>query len=158
LIFLLNSNYPSLATATCDQDTHTLASEALLTTLLDEEPAIRLTAHNFWTSSANMPSSTIDRLVLILGSMYSSHTETEFLSYATNLLLERTSKSPDYNRLVYENPLSECVFREYNLTADWRRRHEMMTPLFVDTLASCADEPEFPFKYPTNEVNYIWYF
>ena len=51
-------------------------------------------------------------------------------------MLEKTSKSPDYNRLIYEHPLSECTFKEYNLTADWKRRHEMMTPLFVDTLSS----------------------
>lgn len=83
-----------------------------------------------------MPTSTIDRMVLILEKMYSPQTERDYLSYATNLLLERTSKSPDYNRLIYESPLSECTFRDYNLTADWKRRHEMMTPLFVDTLSS----------------------
>lgn len=74
--------------------------------------------------------------------MYSSHTESEYLSYSTNLLLEKTSKSPDYNRLVYENPLSECTFVDYNLSADWRRRHEIMTPLFVDTLNSLPQELE----------------
>ena len=68
--------------------------------------------------------------------MYSPHTESEYLSYSTNFLLEKTSKSPDYNRLVYENPLSECIFVDYNLSADWRRRYEIMTPLFVDTLNS----------------------
>ena len=96
-------------------------------------------AQNFWIEKANMPSSTIDRMVLILASMYSPQTEREYLSYSTNLLLEKTSKSPDYNRFIYENPLSECVFREYNLSADWRRRHEMMTPLFIETINSFTD-------------------
>jgi DNA-dependent protein kinase catalytic subunit len=75
--------------------------------------------------------------------MYSSQTEIEYLSYSTNLLLEKTSKSPDYNRFIYENPLSECTFREYNLTVDWRRRHEMMTPMFVDTLSSMSENSTF---------------
>lgn len=83
-----------------------------------------------------MPASTIDRMCLILEKMYSPQTEAEYLSYATNLLLEKTSKSPDYNRLVYESPLSECTFREYNVSADWKRRHEIMTPLFVETINS----------------------
>jgi len=96
-------------------------------------------AQNFWIEKANMPSSTIDRMVLILEKMYSPQTEKEYLSYSTNLLLEKTSKSPDYNRFIYENPLSECVFREYNLSADWRRRHEMMTPLFIETVNSFTD-------------------
>lgn len=111
---------------------------------MDEDQTVRLMAHNFWTEKANMPSNTIDRTMLILDKMYSAQTESEYLSYSTNLLLEKTSKSPDYNRLIYENPLSECTFREYNLTADWRRRHEMMTPLFVDTLSSIADSYDQP--------------
>ena len=114
----------------------TQTNETLLKALLDEDQTIRLMAQNFWTEKANMPSNTIDRMVLILEKMYSPQTENEYLSYSTNLLLEKTSKSPDYNRLIYEQPLSQCTFREYNLTADWRRRHEMMTPLFVETVNS----------------------
>lgn len=113
-----------------------MVQETLLLSLLDSEPTIRVIAQNFWTEKASMPTSTIDRMLLILEKMYSPQTERDYLSYATNLLLERTSKSPDYNRLIYESPLSECIFREYNLTADWKRRHEMMTPLFVDTISS----------------------
>ena len=110
-----------------------MTNEALLKSLLDEDQTVRLMAQNFWTEKVNMPTNTLDRIVLILDGMYSPATEREYLSYSTNLILERTSKSPDYNRFIYENPLSECTFREYNLSADWRRRHEMMTPLFVDT-------------------------
>ena len=53
-----------------------------------------------------MPNSTVERMVLIM-QMYSPQTETFYLRYATNLLLEKTSKNLDYGRLVYENPLSE---------------------------------------------------
>ncbi len=116
-----------------------LTNDTLLTALLDDNQTVRLTAQNFWTEKANMPSSTIDRMVLILGKMYSAQTESEYLSYSTNLLLEKTSKSPDYNRYIYENPLSECTFRDYNLSADWRRRHDMMTPHFVDTINSMSE-------------------
>lgn len=116
-----------------------MVQKTLLLALLDSEPTIRVIAQNFWTEKASMPTSTIDRMLLILDKMYSPQTERDYLSYATNLLLERTSKSPDYNRLIYESPLSECTFRDYNLTADWKRRHEMMTPLFVETISSLAN-------------------
>jgi DNA-dependent protein kinase catalytic subunit len=116
-----------------------MTNETLLKALLDDDQTIRLMAQNFWIEKANMPSSTIDRMVLILENMYSPQTERDYLSYSTNLLLEKTSKSPDFNRFIYENPLSECVFREYNLSADWRRRHEMMTPLFIETVNSFQD-------------------
>ena len=53
---------------------------------------------------------TLDRMVAMLEAMYSPSTESKYLSYATNLLLEMTSKSPDFNREVFEHPLSECKF------------------------------------------------
>lgn len=46
----------------------------------------------------------------MLEAMYSPSAEDQYLAYATNLLLEMTSKSPDYNRPIYEHPLSECRF------------------------------------------------
>lgn len=106
----------------------------LLKFLTDTEPQIRLTAFNFWTDKAYLSNNTIDRIVSILNKMYSPETEYEYLSYSTDLLLEKTSKSPDFNRLIYEQPLTSCTFRELNLSLDWRRRHEIMTPLFVETM------------------------
>jgi DNA-dependent protein kinase catalytic subunit len=115
-----------------------MSGETLLRALVDDDEAIRVMAQNFWTEKWQNDASTVDRMVHILNNMYSTKTEAYYLSYATNLLLEKTSKSPDYNRYIYENPLSQCQFREYNVSVDWRRRHEMMTPLFVDTLASAG--------------------
>ena len=46
----------------------------------------------------------------MLEAMYSPQTESRYLSYATNLLLEMTSKSPDFNREMFEHPLSQCKF------------------------------------------------
>lgn len=43
--------------------------------------------------------------------MYSPSTEQYFLSYATNLVLEMTSKSPDYQREIFELPLEDCKFQ-----------------------------------------------
>jgi len=50
-------------------------------------------------------------------------------------------------RCFKENPLSECQFREYNLSADWRKRHEIMTPLFVETInSSLSDQSSLAFN------------
>lgn len=46
----------------------------------------------------------------MLEAMYSPATESHYLSYATNLILEMTSKSPDFHKEVFEYPLSECSF------------------------------------------------
>lgn len=70
----------------------------------------RLQVQNFWSSETRLPGPTLDRLVAMLEAMYSPVTEQQYLSYATNLLLEMTSKSPDYQRDIFELPLSECKF------------------------------------------------
>jgi len=64
----------------------------------------------------------VERLVAVLEAMYSPDSETKFLSYATNFLLEMTSRSPDYNREMFEQPLLQCKFqvgsaRSYFFTA-----------------------------------------
>ena len=58
-----------------------MTNDALLTSLLDEDPTIRLMAQNFWTEKARMPSSTIDRMVLILGKYDSEEHRNRFFIY-----------------------------------------------------------------------------
>ena len=65
---------------------------------------------NFWSHETRLPTGTLDRMVAMLECMYAPSTEHQYLSYATSLLLEMTSKSPDYKREVFEHPLSECKF------------------------------------------------
>ncbi len=71
----------------------------------------RVRVSNFWSHETRLPNGTLERLVAMLGCMYSAGMEDQYLSYATSLLLEMTSKSPDYKREIFENPLSECRFQ-----------------------------------------------
>ncbi|XP_056017774.1 DNA-dependent protein kinase catalytic subunit-like isoform X2 [Ostrea edulis] len=110
--------------------------ESLLKGLGDEDIQCRLLVQNFWSSETRVPGNTLDRLVAMLEAMYSPVTEKQFLSYATNLILEMTSKSPDYQREVFESPLEDCKFQDYNVKSSWKQRHAAMTPLFANTMAT----------------------
>ncbi|XP_033121520.1 DNA-dependent protein kinase catalytic subunit-like [Anneissia japonica] len=114
-----------------------MARIALLQGLTDEEPALRLVIRNFWSHETRLPADTVDRMVAILQCMYCPITEAQFLSYATNLLLEMTSRSPDYKREIFETPLSECRFEDVVISHSWKQRHvALSTPLFVETQMS----------------------
>ncbi|XP_076445486.1 DNA-dependent protein kinase catalytic subunit-like [Babylonia areolata] len=113
-----------------------MTKEALLQGLCDEDLHCRLTVQNFWSSNTRLPEGTLDRTVAMLEAMYSPGSERHYLSYATNLLMEMTSKSPDYNRHIFEHPLSECTFKDYSVQSSWRQRHAVMTPLFAVTQMS----------------------
>ncbi|KAH9508229.1 hypothetical protein Btru_050515 [Bulinus truncatus] len=114
----------------------TLTKEALLQGLCDDDLACRLVCQNFWSSNTRLPVGTLERTMSMLEAMYSPNTEPHYLAYATNLLLEATSKSPDYQREIFEHPLSDCTFQDYSLHSSWRQRHAVMTPLFANTFVT----------------------
>ncbi|KAJ8369167.1 hypothetical protein SKAU_G00091950 [Synaphobranchus kaupii] len=117
-------------------DVFTRAKDALLQGLLDENQGLQLYVHNFWSHEKRLPTSTPERMFALLHSLYSTGTEARFLSLATNLLLELTSRSPDYSRPLFEYPLSECKFQEYVIDSSWRHRSTVLTPMFAETLAT----------------------
>ncbi|XP_077348787.1 DNA-dependent protein kinase catalytic subunit isoform X2 [Lithobates pipiens] len=118
------------------QNIFTMAKEALLEGLVDENAELRLIVRNFWSNETRLPTGTMDRMLAVLSSLYSTKIEKHFLSLATNLLLEMTSRSPDYIRQIFEHPLSECKFQDYTVDSNWRYRSTVLTPMFVETLAS----------------------
>jgi hypothetical protein len=72
---------------------------------------VRLSVQNFWRAEQRLPVTTVDRLCALLEALHSPSTENCYLAYATDLLLEVTSRSPDFNRAVFEHPLSQCKFQ-----------------------------------------------
>ncbi|XP_062919332.1 DNA-dependent protein kinase catalytic subunit isoform X2 [Mobula hypostoma] len=112
------------------------ATDTLLQGLTDENPALQLYVRNFWSHESRIPVATFERMMAILGSLYCCKIETEFLSIATNVLLEMTSRSPDYSREMFEYPLSECKFQDYSIDSSWYQRSRILTPLFVETQAT----------------------
>ncbi|XP_053105021.1 DNA-dependent protein kinase catalytic subunit isoform X2 [Hemicordylus capensis] len=122
-----------------DQDSSDVfkqAKEFLLQGLIDENSGLQLIVRNFWSDETRLPANTLDRMLTLLSSLYSSKIETQYLSLATNFLLEMTSKSPDYSRKMFEYPLSECKFQDFVVDSNWRYRSTVLTPLFVETQAS----------------------
>ncbi|XP_075444614.1 LOW QUALITY PROTEIN: DNA-dependent protein kinase catalytic subunit [Ascaphus truei] len=115
---------------------YNISKEALLQGLVDENTELQLIVRNFWSDETRLPTGTMDRMLAVLSSLYSTKIEKHYLSLATNLLLEMTSKSPDYIRQMFEHPLSECTFQDYTVDSSWRYRSTVLTPMFVETQAS----------------------
>ncbi|XP_019852740.1 PREDICTED: DNA-dependent protein kinase catalytic subunit [Amphimedon queenslandica] len=114
-----------------------ISRDQLLLGLGDESNEVKLKMYEYWNQESNLSSNTLDRLTQLLVTLYSKKTETQFLYHATNLLLELTSRSPDYNRVLFDTPLSECRFEDYKeIDLSWQQRHLQMTPLFAATQLS----------------------
>uniref|UniRef100_A0A803VG36 DNA-dependent protein kinase catalytic subunit n=1 Tax=Ficedula albicollis TaxID=59894 RepID=A0A803VG36_FICAL len=113
-----------------------VTKEMLLQGLIDENAELQLIVRNFWSHETRLPTNTLDRMLSLLSSLYSTKIETQYLSLITNFLLEMTSKSPDYSRKIFEHPLSECKFQDFVVDSSWRYRSTVLTPMFVETQAS----------------------
>ncbi|KAG8442079.1 hypothetical protein GDO86_011029, partial [Hymenochirus boettgeri] len=113
-----------------------MAKEGLLQGLVDENTELQVIVRNFWSDETRLPARTVERMLAILSSLYSTKIEKNYLSLATNLLLEMTSRSPDYTRKMFEHPLSECKFQDYTVDSSWRFHNTILTPMFLETQAS----------------------
>uniref|UniRef100_A0A8D0GIE8 DNA-dependent protein kinase catalytic subunit n=1 Tax=Sphenodon punctatus TaxID=8508 RepID=A0A8D0GIE8_SPHPU len=138
ILMWIYDNYrdPESQADEASQEAFKLAKEVLLQGLTDENSGLQLIVRNFWGDETRLPISTLDRMLALLNSLYSTKTETHYLSLATNFLLEMTSKSPDYSRQMFEHPLSECKFQEFTIDSNWRYRSTVLTPMFVETQVS----------------------
>ncbi|XP_048062032.1 LOW QUALITY PROTEIN: DNA-dependent protein kinase catalytic subunit-like [Megalobrama amblycephala] len=116
------------------------ARESLLQGLTDENHGLQLYVRNFWSHESRLPADTLERMLVVLKSLYSSRIEEQFLSLATDLLLEMTSHSPDFTRNMFEFPLSECKFQDYTIDSNWRLRSTVLTPMFMETQATQGPE------------------
>ncbi|KAM9198416.1 DNA-dependent protein kinase catalytic subunit isoform 2-T2 [Dugong dugon] len=137
ILMWIHDNYrdPESQTDAVSQEIFKLAKDVLIQGLIDENLGLQLIIRNFWSHETRLPSHILDRL-LALNSLYSPKIEMQFLSLATDFLLEMTSLSPDYPNPVFEHPLSECTFQEYSIASDWRLRSTVLTPMFIETQAS----------------------
>nr|XP_039264534.1 DNA-dependent protein kinase catalytic subunit-like [Styela clava] len=115
----------------------------LLRGLNDTEVFLRTQVINFWSEEnvgshqvrlAADPSGKINGL---LGELYQNEVdEAGFLASSCNLLLQAASRSPDFERAIFEHPLSECVFQDVIVDHTWQHRHSTMNPMFVETISS----------------------
>ncbi|CAF1316968.1 unnamed protein product [Adineta steineri] len=114
--------------------------EQLLQLLSSKNEYIRVNSRNFWCDPKRLSTSSHHRLIALVDQLYSTKTESEYLNYCTNFLLERTTHNPDYNHFIFENPLDKCIFQEFPLACNWRQRHHTyMTPLFTLQSQSAID-------------------
>jgi len=93
--------------------------------------------YRYWNSNAQQQdAATSERLRFVLTDLYSPATESKFLSYSTQYLLEATVGTPDYNQKIFKEPLQKCHFEDFRMLLSWRAQHATFAPMFANTLAS----------------------
>uniref|UniRef100_T1IKI7 DNA-dependent protein kinase catalytic subunit CC3 domain-containing protein n=1 Tax=Strigamia maritima TaxID=126957 RepID=T1IKI7_STRMM len=130
------------------------AKNALLAGLADNEIGLKLLVTNYWSHETRTPTTTLDRTLVILDNFYCPSVEQHFLGYGSFLLLEMASRSPDYNRKIFEYPLTECNFVDYSVNYAWNARHSVMTPMFTQQSQLNLKEEEKVIKATQQEFDF----
>ncbi|KAG0714954.1 DNA-dependent protein kinase catalytic subunit [Chionoecetes opilio] len=108
---------------------------SLLQAVQEKDAVLKQTVLNFWLERfQNLPLP--NRVLNILKMIYSPETEDSFLELAMYILLEATRYSADYQRDIFQQPLTLCKFKEMRVSPAWKARHASMIPLFMETQAS----------------------
>lgn len=93
--------------------------------------------YRYWNNKAQQQDATTsERLLFVLTDLYCPATESNFLSYSTQYLLEATVGTPDYKQKIFKEPLQKCDFKDFSILLSWRAQHATVAPMFADTLAS----------------------
>uniref|UniRef100_A0A8C4N315 DNA-dependent protein kinase catalytic subunit CC3 domain-containing protein n=1 Tax=Eptatretus burgeri TaxID=7764 RepID=A0A8C4N315_EPTBU len=118
------------------------ARDGLLQAVADEDPILQQTVRSFWDSEARMPVGTRERSLTLL-SLNPRDIEQHFLPLGTGLLLGLAARSADFERPLFDQPISDNFFQEYEVNANWQYRSSMQTPHFVETQRSLASQTGF---------------
>eukprot|EP00043_Microstomoeca_roanoka_P020233 m.242128 g.242128 ORF g.242128 m.242128 type:complete len:4198 (+) comp17134_c0_seq1:181-12774(+) len=113
-----------------------LARTHLLLGLNDSSPKLRQSIVAFWDQDKRLARNPVQRLYEALTSLYVPEAEETYLQFVTNIVLQLTKHSPDYDRELFAHPLSACTWTEYRVDASWQQRNIHMTPLFAATQQS----------------------
>ncbi|XP_076766848.1 DNA-dependent protein kinase catalytic subunit isoform X2 [Xylocopa sonorina] len=112
-----------------------ISKEILLDGVLDPAEKLQEMILNFWTADAQLESTCKERLLEIL-TMYTSKIGQNFLPFLLLLILDLT-KNTNYNEKMFSEPLYDCNYADYNISASWRTRNlGSKTPFFVPSLTS----------------------
>ncbi|CAH1171231.1 unnamed protein product [Phaedon cochleariae] len=108
--------------------------EMLILGLMDTDADNNEKIMNFWSENTSIPSTVVLRFPFLLSEMYKTKIEGQFLGFVTFFLMALATRSEHYDSELFQHPLEDCDFEEYQLQTDWRLQHPSVVPMFAETL------------------------
>lgn len=100
----------------------------------DKSPVVQNIVQEFWSETLlhwkNSPQLILELMELI------GDLEDSSISILVSLVMARCSASPDFSKTVFEHPLDECKFVDFQLDTSWRMRNSNFHRLFAETYSS----------------------
>ena len=107
----------------------------LLKGFCDENEEIRMQLLSFWNHNKRLSENIVDRLQEIFYLLYSPDIENQYLQISSQLLINLSENSPDYQIVLFDSLSEDSKLFEYNINHNWTHRSLPMTPLFSFSLS-----------------------
>lgn len=120
------------------EDILNMCKPILLAAIIDSDFEIQEKMLNFWCNDRYYNLQLFERFEKSLTELYSPETELYYLGCVNYFLLEASKQTPEYSKLMFDHPLSECKFDDYELLINWRAQHASMAPMFANTYATSS--------------------
>ncbi|XP_021944654.2 DNA-dependent protein kinase catalytic subunit isoform X3 [Folsomia candida] len=119
--------------STLDAANKDLILKVFIDALKHESSEVRNTIEEFWMAvldDCKNPQDLLVRLLELYGQKQNS------LEIILGRILQRCSVAPDFQKTIFDKPLEDCVFHEFNLDRSWRTKQASFLPLFAESISS----------------------
>ncbi|CAG9832446.1 unnamed protein product [Diabrotica balteata] len=106
----------------------------LILGLVDPDMDNQKKIFDFWEDNGVLPRKIIDRFSFLLSELYKSKIEDKLLGLSSYFLVNMLATSDKYDAMIFEHPLEDCNFEDYNLETNWKLQHPSVVPMFAETL------------------------
>lgn len=131
----------SITNGTVDLSTKQRFLKIFIRLYADENEQVHEVVNRFWTTALRDWDQTND-LMLELFDLIGM--EEHPLNVFLGLMLQRCRLSPDYSKLLFQEPLDNCQFVPFKLDTSWRLQNSSFQPMFAESLSSVQNFGTLP--------------
>ncbi|XP_044756993.1 DNA-dependent protein kinase catalytic subunit-like isoform X2 [Coccinella septempunctata] len=125
-----------------------ICKDVLMDGLAEENQELLQTIRNFWINSNILSNNLSERFIQCFSSIYKPKNEDKVLGTGMNFLLSSLKLDQDFNKLLFDHPLEDCDFEDYELSVNHLTQHPYEVPMFAETfLDSPIVKTENQFKF-----------
>ncbi|KAK9874531.1 hypothetical protein WA026_005374 [Henosepilachna vigintioctopunctata] len=124
-----------------------MCKNSLIDGLSVEDPDLLNIIRNFWCNSSYLSNFLLDRFLQTISIFYKPKNEHVMLGSSIYFLVNLLEKDEDFDKELFDHPLEDCRFEDYELSEGIGTHNSYCVPMFaetfLDTYATRPSQPRF---------------
>ncbi|XP_045466048.1 DNA-dependent protein kinase catalytic subunit-like isoform X2 [Harmonia axyridis] len=110
-----------------------LCKDAMLDGLAIENQELLQHIQNFWVNSDELSKNLTERFIQSFSAIYKPKNEDVVLGTGINFFLSLSKLGKDVDEVLFDHPLEDCDFEDYELSVNSTTQHPYEVPMFAET-------------------------